>query len=140
VHKSPVASGVFAFIGLLPTFATSTKSGHRPPPRLNYATNDAQTQVMVGGAVTRSTATTEPPRDGFPITGLLVTRASVTGTPLWTITPPRSLAHAQSELDFRPVFSTQMLRRLPKTQTHPVPVPSRAPALRQHILTITVRH
>jgi hypothetical protein len=74
---------------------------------------------------------------GFPITGLLVTRASVTGTPLWTITPPRSLAHAQSELDFRPVFSTQILQRLPKTQTLSAPMPSRVPAPRQHISGIT---
>ena len=31
-------------------------------------------------------------------------------------------------------------QRVPKTRTHSVPVPSRVPALRQHILTITVRH
>jgi hypothetical protein len=40
------------------------------------------------------------PRDGFPITGLLSTRASVIGTPLGAITHPRSLTHAQSELTF----------------------------------------
>ena len=31
------------------------------------------------------------------------------GTLSWTITHPQSLAHARSELDFRPVFSTQGL-------------------------------
>jgi hypothetical protein len=46
------------------------------------------------------------PRDGFPITGFLVTRVPVIGTPLRAITHPRSLAHAQSGLDLRPVFST----------------------------------
>ena len=81
------------------------------------------------------------PRDGFPITGLLSTRASFIGTPLGTITRPRSLAYAQSGLDLRPVFTTLDTLyplRLPKTQTHSVPMPSRVPALRQLIPGITL--
>ena len=38
------------------------------------------------------------------------------------------------------VRPSERLRRLSKTQTHSAPVPSCTPTLRQHILTITVRH
>jgi hypothetical protein len=54
------------------------------------------------------------PRDGFPITGLLVTRASVIGTPLRAVTHPWSLASAQSELDLCPVFTTLLCSACPR--------------------------
>lgn len=76
------------------------------------------------------------PRDGFPITGLLSTRAAVIGTPLQAIAHPRSLALAQSGLDLRPAFGAPS--RPSKTQTLSAPVPSRVPTLRQHISGITL--
>jgi hypothetical protein len=77
------------------------------------------------------------PRDGFPITGLLSTQAFVIGTPLWAITRPRSLAHAQLELNFRSAFTTPLACAL-GPQTHSALVPSRVPALRQLIPGITL--
>jgi hypothetical protein len=56
---------------------------------------------------------------GFPVTRLLSTQAS---------THPRSLAHTQSELDLRPVFTTLHLSACPRPGLLPAPVPSRAPA------------
>jgi hypothetical protein len=76
-------------------------------------------------------------RESFPLIRLLSTRASVTGTPLGTITHPRSLASAHSEWNFRSAFTTP-LSVCPRPFTLSAPMPSRVPALRLHIPGITL--
>jgi hypothetical protein len=75
-------------------------------------------------------------RESFNLTRLLSVRAFVIGTPLWMITHPRGLAHVQLELDISSGLH-YAFQRVSKTRTHLAPVPSRAPALRQPILSIT---
>jgi hypothetical protein len=98
--------------------------------------------VMVGRGLPAPTANSEPCVSLSISHGSSVHEPLSLGTPLGAITHPRSLTHAPSELDFHPVFSTL---RTPcvrsachKTQTHPVPVSSRAPTLRQPIPGITL--
>jgi hypothetical protein len=81
-------------------------------------------------------------RETFDLIRLLSTRAFVTGTPLKAVTHPRSLAHALSELDFRPVFSALCAQWPTPPAIRPrlllAPVPSRVPALRLPIPGITL--
>jgi len=53
------------------------------------------------------------------------------------IAHPQSLAHALSELDLCPVFTTLHFCVCHKTQTRSAPMPSRVPAPRHHISGIT---
>ena len=82
------------------TRATANENRHqvepRQPRRLRYGRR--------GGHPPRRHYRT--PRDSFPSRGSSVTRVPVIGIPLGAIAHPRNLAHAQSGLDLRPVFST----------------------------------
>ena len=95
-----------------------------------------QGSVMVGRGLSTPTPTSEPCVSLSISHGSSVHEPLSSGTPLWVIALPRSLAYAHSELDF--VRSSLRSWRVPKTRTHSVPMPSRLPALRLPIPGITL--